>query len=90
MAAKKKAKRYKVIPNPELEQVVKGFRPVFGNEEDRGIAVRYAALNAKLPKVDNEVLRDPKKKKSLTAKMKEIIFEEGVLIHAINRRNMDF
>lgn len=84
----KPSKKFKVIPNPELQRVGRAFRPEFGSDEDLGIIQRLQALEALLPKVDNEILRGDSK--NWTKKMRDILFTENALIHHITKRNNDF
>ena len=44
-----KVKKYKVIPNPELLRVGRGFTPEFGSEEDLDIVNRMLDLEKELP-----------------------------------------
>lgn len=87
--AKTKAKRFTIVPNPELIRAWEGYKPVFGNDEDIAIAQRNSQLESELKAVDNTILRGGDKTK-LTKKMKDILFRESGLISAIIRRNMDF
>ena len=87
MAKAKAKKKFKVIRNPELEQVVKGFVPVFGSHEDLHIVQQLFILHELLQGFDNQILRSGK---NLTKKMKDALFLEGGLIHSITRRNLDF
>lgn len=86
--AKAKTKKFKMVPNPELLEAYRGYRPIFGNDQDIAIAARSTALEAELETVDNKILRGDKSK--LTKKMKDILFHESGLISAIISRNMDF
>jgi hypothetical protein len=89
MARESKVKKYPVIPNPDLIQAGKGFRPAFGNDEDLRIINRVMELDKKLQLVDNKILRGEDAAK-LTSKMRDILREERYLIDSITRRNMDF
>lgn len=84
-----KAKKFKVIQNPELMRVGRAFVPTFGSDQDIAIINRMVKLEKLLPTVDNEIMRqgDPKK---LTSKMKQILREERYLIDSITGRNNDF
>lgn len=83
-----KTKKYRVIPNPELVHVLKGFKPAWGSDEDLNTVNRVIALEKKLEAVDNTVLRSGTK--ILTTKMKVIQFEERHLIRMLVKRSLDF
>ncbi len=85
-----KAKEKKVlVPNPDLLAAFRGYRPVFGNQEDIWIQERVESLERKLRLVDNAILRG--KPANHTSKMKEILRDELYLIDAItSRKDMDF
>lgn len=79
--------------HPNLARAIKGFVPVFANEEDRVIVLSINKLHKKISSVDNEAFRMMEKNrqtKKLTAKMKDIQFEERSLTSRIIRRNLDF
>lgn len=93
MKKREPSKKNTVIPNPELERVLKGWVPVFGNTQDMALSKQIESLRAKLPMVDNEILRGTKKeakRTALTVKMREINTLEASLIYQISKRNMDF
>jgi len=83
----RKQHKIKIIRNPEIVQAMRGFMPVFANEEDRRIIAKVASYDKILKSVDNESLRAGK---NLTPKMKEILKDETALAEWITRRNMDF
>ena len=90
---KKEKAEKKVTYHPNLEHAIKGFVPVFANEEDRQIALRMTKLHAKISSIDNDVFRQIQKNKTtkgLTGKMKEIQLEERSLFVRIISRNLDF
>lgn len=88
MAKTAKVKKYKVAFNPELRQVLKGFVPAFGSDEDLSIVNRVMKLENDLELVDNDILRGNPKEH--TSKMKTLLREEKYLISAVIRRNLDF
>lgn len=82
-----------IIQNPELTKALKGFTPVFGNNQDLSIVKRLELINKKLQGVDNEILRGLKKEstpRAFTSRMKEIQGMEQSLIREITSRNSDF
>jgi len=90
----KRVKEENIITfHPELARAIKGFAPVFANEEDRVIVLSMNKLHKKISSVDNEAFRmmeKNRKTKNLTAKMKDIQFEERSLTSRIISRNLDF
>lgn len=85
--ARTASKKFKVIPNPELQKAAREFVPVFGSDTDLSIVDSLISLYKKSETVDNTILREGK---NLTKKMKEILFLERGLIQSITSRNMDF
>lgn len=82
-----------IIQNPALTAVLRGFTPVFANNQDLTIVKRLELLNKKLQGVDNEVLRGLKggsTPRAFTSRMKEIDILERSLIAEITSRNQDF
>lgn len=82
-----------IIQNPELTKALKGFTPVFANQQDLNIVKRLELLTKKLQGVDNEVLRGLKKgstPRAFTSRMKEVDILERSLITEITSRNQDF
>lgn len=78
--------------NETLKKALKGYVPVFGNDEDLRIVNDLTVLQKKLGTIDTEKFRKEQAKKSpmLSAKMKEIQQHETSLITRITRRNLDF
>ena len=79
--------------HPNLAQSIKGFVPVFGNNEDRLIVLAMNKLHRKISSIDHEgfrIIEKNRKTESLTAKMKEIQNEERSLTNRITKRNLDF
>ena len=89
MASKSNTRKFKVIQDSELQAAIRGFVPVFGNQEDLRIANQLMDLHKTLSSVDNTILRGENNAKH-TKKMKDVLFVEKSLIHSIIRRNMDF
>jgi len=89
----KKPKKDEVIFHPDLVQAMRGFRPVFANNDDRIIAEDLAKLHRKASTIDCKLLRkleETKSTKGITAKMKEVQRDEQSLIRRIISRNLDF
>lgn len=82
-----KAKKFKVIRNPDLVRAGQAFVPVFGHDGDRNLVNRIIRLEQLLETVDNEILRSGK---NLTKKMADILYMEIGLIQSLNSRNNDF
>lgn len=76
-----------VTRSPELARALRGFMPVFANEEDRRLVAKIESHNKILRTVDNTILRSGK---NLTKKMKDLLENEKKLVEWIIRRNMDF
>lgn len=76
-----------VILHPKFLQAMKGFVPIFLNDQDQWILKQIDRHTKRLKEVDNKILRSGEK---LTHKMKEILKDEVKLIELIDERNMDF
>lgn len=90
---KREKKVVKIIQNPDLVAAMKGWQPIFGNNDDYYIVKRLESLNHKLTQVDNDILRGVTKgagKTPITSKMREILQMEKHLIEHITQRKMDF
>jgi len=90
---KKRKKENIVTYHPDLTHAIKGFIPVFANEQDIQICLKLTKLHRKISSIDNESFRIMQKNKTvkgLTGKMKEIQLEERELLISITSRNLDF
>lgn len=77
--------------SPSLEKVMRGFRPIFGLEEDKHIVKRYGKIIKLLGEIDSVAMRKlirEGKSEQMSSKMKEVRDMEKQLVKSVNERNI--
>jgi len=72
---------------------MRGYTPVYGDDQDIAIRDALSHLTKKLRTVDNKALRDLEAsgdEKKMTSKMKDVIRAEQSIINWMEQRKFDF
>lgn len=91
MAPRKEAQV--LIPSKKVQEAMRGYQPVVGDEQDIAIREAFKRLDKKLRTVDNKELRRLEaldETAKMTAKMREILRDEQSIINWMHQRKFDF